>query len=637
MLLMWLNKISSKKGRVRDNPNIKILECDECGLVFLERQITNNLYYAEGNMRKTFDTFVRSQLGRASKLPDTKRRINYIKQIMELSNANLLDFGSGYGDFLIAAKANNANYVAGIEIESQVKPIYKNHQIDLFESIDEIRNHTYDIISIFHCIAHIHDCITLLKSLAHKLKDNGKILIETPNANDALLSIFDCESFANFTYQECMLYYFNPYTLKKIGEQAGFNVEFVKGVQRYPLSNTLYWLSKGKPAGQQYYWHLDDTLLQANYESKLAQLGATDTLLMQLSKKEGGGGQNALVCYGKEFDNSKILRTPQWIKEQVAKCTSKANKFLKQPRKILKACPMCNGTSLKPYVEIYGFHYVECENCENLFIKDPLKNIAQLYQNDGTESSFDDAYYSNNFFPIRLEVISKPKANFINKTYQNTNKIARNPLWLDIGCGAGELLYAARELGFDILGFESDTKAVHFANNKLGNNIVQEGFLDINSCDLNLLKSIQDAQIISFLNVLEHLESPKETLEFFGKEMKKDSLLVIEVPRHPSLASFVNLVAPNQVYRHLIAPLHLNIFSEKSLESVYTKAGFKLVGKWVYGQGFMDIIHAFTGFDRQKNLYKQINQISNEVQKVIDKNNLGDFLLLVLQKIKGKK
>ena len=326
-------KYHQKKGRVRDNPNIKILECDECGLVFLERQITNNLYYAEGNMRKTFDTFVRSQLGRASKLPDTKRRINYIKQIMELSNANLLDFGSGYGDFLIAAKANNANYVAGIEIESQVKPIYKNHQIDLFESIDEIRNHTYDIISIFHCIAHIHDCITLLKSLAHKLKDNGKILIETPNANDALLSIFDCESFANFTYQECMLYYFNPYTLKKIGEQAGFNVEFVKGVQRYPLSNTLYWLSKGKPAGQQYYWHLDDTLLQANYESKLAQLGATDTLLMQLRKKEGGGGRMPLCVMVKNLIIQKSLELHNGLKNKLLNAPAKQTNFLSNQEK----------------------------------------------------------------------------------------------------------------------------------------------------------------------------------------------------------------------------------------------------------------------------------------------------------------
>ncbi|WP_300972232.1 class I SAM-dependent methyltransferase, partial [Helicobacter rodentium] len=238
---------------------------------------------------------------------------------------------------------------------------------------------------------------------------------------------------------------------------------------------------------------------------------------------------------------------------------------------------MCNSGAFQSYIEIYGFHYAECKNCNNLFLTNPLRNIAQLYENDGTESSFDSAYYDNNVFPIRTKVISKPKAHFINKVFKALHK-TDNPLWLDIGCGAGELLYVAKNLGFKTLGFESDTKAVQFANQKLKGNVVQEGFLDILNCDLNLLQSIQKAKIISFLNTLEHLESPKETLEFFGKKMKKDSLLVIEVPRHPSLASFANLVAPNLVYRHLIPPFHLNIFSEKSLELVYQKAGFKLVG-----------------------------------------------------------
>lgn len=235
-----------------------------------------------------------------------------------------------------------------------------------------------------------------------------------------------------------------------------------------------------------------------------------------------GGGAIPLIQYGKKFDNSKILRTPQWIKEQVAKCTSKANEFSKQPRKTLKVCPMCNSGAFQSYIEIYGFHYAECKNCNNLFLTNPLRNIAQLYENDGTESSFDSAYYDNNVFPIRTKVISKPKAHFINKVFKALHK-TDNPLWLDIGCGAGELLYVAKNLGFKTLGFESDTKAVQFANQKLKGNVVQEGFLDILNCDLNLLQSIQKAKIISFLNTLEHLESPKETLEFFGKKMKKDS------------------------------------------------------------------------------------------------------------------
>lgn len=46
-------KSHKREGKVRDNPNIAILECDECGLVFLDTQTTNDKFYARGNMYNT--------------------------------------------------------------------------------------------------------------------------------------------------------------------------------------------------------------------------------------------------------------------------------------------------------------------------------------------------------------------------------------------------------------------------------------------------------------------------------------------------------------------------------------------------------------------------------------------------------
>lgn len=62
-------------------------------------------------------------------------------------------------------------------------------------------------------------------------------------------------------------------------EFAGYKNICIKGVQRYPLSNHLYWLSKGKPGGQ-YEWDiLDSPNLKASYEEVLAKLDCTDTLV----------------------------------------------------------------------------------------------------------------------------------------------------------------------------------------------------------------------------------------------------------------------------------------------------------------------------------------------------------------------
>lgn len=58
---------------------------------------------------------------------------------------------------------------------------------------------------------------------------------------------------------------------------------------------------------------------------------------------------------------------------------------------------------------------------------------------------------------------------------------------------------------------------------------------------------------------------------------------------------------------------------------------FTIIGKWCYGQGFMDLIHAFDKYDKN-DLYIQCNQIFNAVQRTIDKNDMADFMLIVLQK-----
>ncbi|WP_194145361.1 hypothetical protein [Helicobacter sp. MIT 05-5294] len=43
-------KNHTREGKVRDNPSIKIFECDECGLVFLESQKTSEEFYKDNGM-----------------------------------------------------------------------------------------------------------------------------------------------------------------------------------------------------------------------------------------------------------------------------------------------------------------------------------------------------------------------------------------------------------------------------------------------------------------------------------------------------------------------------------------------------------------------------------------------------------
>jgi hypothetical protein len=122
----------------------------------------------------------------------------------------------------------------------------------------------------------------MLAGIARQLKPNGRMILEVPNPEDALVTPYDCDAFQRFTYWSQHLYLFNANTLEVLARQAGLHVVAAQHYQRYPLSNHLHWLSQGKPGGHQRWAFLDTPELSSAHASTLAALGKTDTLTAHL-------------------------------------------------------------------------------------------------------------------------------------------------------------------------------------------------------------------------------------------------------------------------------------------------------------------------------------------------------------------
>ncbi|MCF6331263.1 MAG: class I SAM-dependent methyltransferase [Sulfurimonas sp.] len=269
-----------KKGQVRDAKEIKILECSECSLVYLSstKHIDEN-FYEESNMHKEVD-FNRWQ---NQTKEDDERRFEFVKPM--ITNKSVLDFGSGNGGFALMAKEISSN-VATVELEKAVVPFYAKKSLTLYDNLDKIEE-KFDYITAFHVLEHLREPEVTLETMKDLLKDGGKIIVEVPNAKDALLSIYESEAFSKFTYWSCHLYLYNQRTITLLAKKASLKVDFVKHIQRYPLSNHLYWLSKNKPGGHEKWGNfIDSQQLNEAYESQLASIGATDTILVILSKDE---------------------------------------------------------------------------------------------------------------------------------------------------------------------------------------------------------------------------------------------------------------------------------------------------------------------------------------------------------------
>lgn len=268
-----------RNGLVRDNPKLKILECSNCGLVFLSSfSHINDKFYENSGMHGG-KVNLKSWLQETAM--DDIRRFNFLQELIE--NKSVLDFGCGNGRFLVKAK-KVAKYVEGIEKEQVLNKYFKNKGLKVFSNINEITK-SFDVITLFHVLEHISDPRNTLLELKKKIKPKGQLIVEVPNSNDALLTLYKSMPFARFTYWSCHLYLFNNFTLSKLAKQVGLKINYIKQVQRYPLSNHLYWLSAGKPGGHKKWGFLDSEELSFFYEKQLADINACDTIIASFGLK----------------------------------------------------------------------------------------------------------------------------------------------------------------------------------------------------------------------------------------------------------------------------------------------------------------------------------------------------------------
>lgn len=262
---------------VRDSKKLQVLECKDCGLVFLSsfEHVTDGFYEESGMLNGTVDL----KKYRQQSYKDDNRRANSLRE--KLIGKKVLDFGCGAGGFLHLIQSFT-NIAVGVELDRHINRTINNEGIQCFSNIEKIEG-TYDVITLFHVLEHLVNPQEILNQLKEYLNPNGIIIIEVPNADDALLTLYKSKEFADFTYWSCHVYLYNSYTLKKLLEQAGYKVKLVKQIQRYPLRNHLYWLSQGKPGGHNQFGMLDNVILDHEYENTLAAIGKCDTLMLECS------------------------------------------------------------------------------------------------------------------------------------------------------------------------------------------------------------------------------------------------------------------------------------------------------------------------------------------------------------------
>ena len=271
--------LSDTGYNLRDIKDLRVLRCNNCSLVFLSSfEHINNDFYKNGKMHTP--AFNPQNWLNASK-KDDERRFNFLKN--KINDKKVLDFGCGAGGFVMLAK--DVADVEGVEAQETLTDFFKKNNITVYRSLDSVEK-KYDVITMFHVLEHLKDPETVVSNLMDHLKDGGELIIEVPNEDDALLSLYKCRAFADFTHWGCHLFCFNRKTLKILFSKMNVKINYIKSVQRFGLANHLYWLIKGEKGGHQKWIFLNN--FDCIYKNILKMFGKSDTLMISISQlKEG--------------------------------------------------------------------------------------------------------------------------------------------------------------------------------------------------------------------------------------------------------------------------------------------------------------------------------------------------------------
>jgi SAM-dependent methyltransferase len=223
---LFLNHSEIKDHSI-SKENFYTCKCSKCDLVFTNpRPDADSIgRYYESPEYVSHQNKSNSLINLAYKLIrmyTIKKKVNQINAYFP-GKGSTLDYGCGTGHFLKAAKADGWK-VTGIEPNTTANKIANNHGVKTFHSLEEIKkSKTFDVITLFHVLEHIHSFRSTIKGLLKHLKEEGKLFIAVPNHES-----FDAKQYKEYWAAWDVprhLYHFNQNALHKLADEFDLEIE----------------------------------------------------------------------------------------------------------------------------------------------------------------------------------------------------------------------------------------------------------------------------------------------------------------------------------------------------------------------------------------------------------------------------
>ncbi|HKR15581.1 MAG TPA: class I SAM-dependent methyltransferase [Pyrinomonadaceae bacterium] len=282
--------------------------------------------------------------------------------------------------------------------------------------------------------------------------------------------------------------------------------------------------------------------------------------------------------------------------------------------KTLRACVACGSAQSRPLGVKNEFEVVTCLECDSVYTP---------YSPWYTSADFYTGFYLNE------DELSPPS--FVNERLAEItaefSPFRQNNRLLDIGCGAGNLLQAARKNGWNAQGLDVSAGAVKHVRG-LGFEVFEGELHDA-------AFPSQHFDVITAAELLEHLVDPQPLLNEVARILRPGGLFWTTTPHARGLSG--RLLGLN--WRCVWPPEHLQLFSIRGLKKLLHVAGFRQLRIKTTGGNPIEIFHAMGAvksapktvdqhFDRVTTSYRLNESMMKSRSRRALKNTVNGFLNL---------
>ena len=299
-----------------------------------------------------------------------------------------------------------------------------------------------------------------------------------------------------------------------------------------------------------------------------------------------------------------------------------------------KKCVLC-GSPIEGREFLHrNVSFITCDKCSHIQSKAlPPEGFPDEL---GGKEQFSKIYpkLDKDEFEDRKSRIYRPKLKWIFSAldrlgYKKSELLKKK--WLELGSGSGAFLSSLKDMGVNnYIGFEKEEALLERSKT-----FVAPERVSISSFSLGEIIRTNQADVICSFFVFEHDEKLSELINAL-KDCKDGTLLCFSVPMF-GLSCLLENLASERYARSLDAAVHVQTFTDQSINYLLQTAGFEKIATWHFGQDILELRRLLkptkNNDEHSRSLGEKLEACLDDLQSVVDRVGLCDQIHIIARRV----